>query len=161
MSRILGIDFGTVRVGLALSDELELVATPWQTLSSSPNVAQEVAQLVRQKHVTHIVLGAPLTMSGQAGAAMERTERFATALRRQLPDSIEVELIDERLSSKTAEAALKDQGHSPDTRSGLVDQLAATVILQDYLNSKRGPDSYLLPEDSFEMPWMEVPRKKR
>jgi putative holliday junction resolvase len=67
--------------------------------------------------------------------------------------------VDERLSSKTAEAALKQGGHSADARDGLVDQLAATVILQDYLNSQRGPDGYLLPDESFDMPWMAGPPK--
>jgi putative holliday junction resolvase len=155
MARVLGIDYGTVRVGLALSDEMELVASPLTTLQNLPGLEEDIARMVRAKQIQRVVVGAPLTMSGKSGPAMARTERFVTLLRRQLPDSVPVELVDERLSSKTAEAALKVQGHDIRAKDGLVDQLAATVILQDYLNSQRGPESYLLPEESYEMPWLD------
>lgn len=161
MSRILGIDHGTVRVGLALSDEMELVASPLKTLPNSPNIVHEIAQLVRAKHVKKVVVGLPIRMDGQKGSATERVERFADLLGKALEHDIPVEFADERLSSKTAERALKRDGHEIIPQEGLVDQLAAAVILQDYLNSQRGPDSYLLPDDSFDMPWMEDSRSKR
>jgi putative holliday junction resolvase len=161
MARVLGIDYGTVRIGLALSDELELVASPLETLQNEPEVEEHIAQIIRRKKAQRVVIGAPYTLSGKAGAAMGRTEAFVKRLKKQLPENIEVLLVDERLSSKTAETALKDQGQAIKPQEGLVDQLAATIILQDHLNAQRGPESYLLPEESYEMPWMEDPSAGR
>lgn len=153
--RILAIDHGTVRIGLALSDEMELVATPLMTLPNSPHLVSDIARLIREKHVGKVVVGLPIRMSGLKGSATERVEKFADLLGKTLHHDVPIEFIDERLSSVTAEKALKRDGHIIDPKEGLVDQLAATVILQDYLNQQRGPDSYLLPDDSYDMPWME------
>ncbi len=161
MPRILGIDHGTVRIGLALSDEMELVASPLKTLANGPQVIQEIARLVRAKHVSKIVIGLPIRMDGFKGTAIERVEKFADLLGKALDHEVPIDFSDERLSSKTAERALKREGHEIDPKEGVVDQLAATIVLQDYLNSQRGPESYLLPDDSFEMPWMTDPQDQR
>lgn len=162
MPRILAIDHGTVRVGLALSDDLELVASPLMTLANGPSLIPEILRIVKQKQVARIILGLPMLMSGGRGAASERTERFADVLGKALPHDVPIEFVDERLSSKTAERALKREGHVIDPKDGLVDQLAATVILQDYLNNQRGPAGYLLPDDAVEMPWLdEQPARRR
>jgi putative holliday junction resolvase len=161
MGRILAIDHGTVRIGLALSDEMQLVATPWMTLANGPHVVEDLARKIREKQVEKVIVGAPLLLSGAKGTAMERVERFTTMLSKALDHEIAVELVDERLSSVTAEKALKREGHVIDPKEGIVDQLAATVILQDYLNSVRGPDGYLLPYDADEMEWMHSEPKRR
>jgi len=160
MPRILGIDHGTVRVGLALSDELELVAHPLMTLQNGPQLIDEIARLIRAKHVAKVVIGAPITMGGQRGAALLRVEKFADQLGKALRHDVPIELVDERLSSVTAERALKRDGHEINPQEGLVDQVAATVILQDYLNQQRGPEGYLLPDESFDMPWLDEPGSK-
>lgn len=160
MPRILGIDHGTVRVGLALSDELELVANPLMTLQNGPQLIEEIARLIRAKHVTKVVIGAPITMGGQRGTALLRVEKFADQLGKALRHDVPIELVDERLSSVTAERALKRDGHEINPQEGLVDQVAATVILQDYLNQQRGPEGYLLPDESFDMPWLDEPGGK-
>jgi putative Holliday junction resolvase len=162
MPRILAIDHGTVRVGLALSDDMELVASPLTTLSNGATLIAEILRVVKQKQVGKIIVGLPMLMSGGRGAAAERTERFADALGKALLQEVPIEFVDERLSSKTAERALKREGHEINPKEGLVDQLAATVILQDYLNSQRGPSGYLLPDDATDMPWMdEQPHRRR
>lgn len=162
MGRILAVDHGTVRIGLALSDEMQLIASPWMTLQNGPKVVEELARKIREKQIEKVVVGAPLLLSGAKGTAMERVERFAELLGKALEHEIPVELVDERLSSVTAEKALKREGHVIDAKEGVVDQLAATVILQDYLNSSRGPDGYLLPDDADDMPWMhDEPRRKK
>jgi putative Holliday junction resolvase len=162
MPRILAIDHGTVRVGLALSDDMELVANPLTTLSNGATLIAEILSVVKQKQVGKIIVGLPMLMSGGRGAAAERTERFADALGKALLHEVPIEFVDERLSSKTAERALKREGHEINPKEGLVDQLAATVILQDYLNSQRGPSGYLLPDDATDMPWMdEQPHRRR
>ncbi len=161
MPRILGIDHGTVRIGLALSDELELVANPLKTLAASPQAVAEIARLVREKHVARIVIGLPLHMSGRRGSASDRVEKFADLLGKALTHEVPIEFVDERLSSVTAEQALKRSGQKVDAKSGVVDQIAAVVILQDYLNTQRGPEGFLLPETEFDMPWIEENKERR
>ena len=161
MSRILGIDHGTVRIGLALSDELELVANPLKTLASNKQAVEEIARLVRQKHVARVVIGLPLHMGGERGSAAERVEKFGDALSKALLHEVPVEYVDERLSSVTAERALKRAGQKVDPKSGVVDQIAAVVILQEYLNTQRGPEGFLLPDTELDMPWMDEDGKGR
>ena len=161
MPRILAIDHGTVRIGLALSDDLELVASPLATLTNSPQVIADIVRIVRDKRVGKVVIGMPILMGGQKGSAVERVEKFASLLGKAMHHEVPIDYVDERLSSVTAERALKREGHVIDSKDGLVDQLAATVILQDYLNHQRGPDSYLLPSDQYEMPWMDDEPKRR
>lgn len=162
MPRILAIDHGTVRVGLALSDDLELVASPLATLPNGPQLMAELVRIVKQKQVGRIIVGLPMLMSGGRGEAAQRTERFADLLGKALHHEVPLEFVDERLSSKTAERALKREGHEIVPKDGLVDQLAATVILQDYLNGQRGPAGYLLPDEAMDMPWLdEQPSRRR
>ena len=161
MSRILGIDFGTVRIGIALSDELELVANPLKTLAASKQSVEEIVRLVRDKRVVKIVIGMPFHMSGDKGITAERVEKFGDQISKALQHEVPVEYVDERLSSVTAERALKRSGQKVDAKSGVVDQIAAVVILQEYLNAQRGPEGFLLPETEFDMPWMDEEKGRR
>ena len=148
MSRILGIDHGTVRIGLALSDELGMFANPLKTLDAGPTVEEEIAAIVKQKRVEEIVIGLPLRMDGHRGSATERVEIFAEGLRRFLPDDMKIAFVDERLTSAAAERSLglANKQKTQDEKK-LVDQVAAVAILQDYLNTRQGPESWLLPDD--------------
>ena len=155
MGRILGIDHGTVRIGLAISDEMELVASPLRTLDARDEPVEEIVRIVRERRIERIVVGLPLHMSGQVGEAAERVEKFASELSKALHHEVPIEKVDERLSSVEAEASLSRAGVTDRrARREAVDQLAAVVILQDYLNTQRGPAGFLLPDESFEMPWM-------
>lgn len=148
MSRILGIDHGTVRIGLALSDELGMFANPLKTLDSSATVEQEIADIVQQKRVNEVVIGLPLRMDGHHGEASKRVKAFAERLRKVLPHEIRIEFVDERLTSVAAERSLGLEGKQKSReQKKLVDQVAAVAILQDYLNTKQGGDAWLLPED--------------
>jgi putative Holliday junction resolvase len=148
MSRVLGIDHGTVRIGLALSDELQMFANPLKTLDAHPDVEEEIATIVQQKRVEEVVIGLPLRMSGERGSATERVDRFADRLRKALPDEVQIHFVDERLSSAAAERSLGFTGKKLDLeQKKLVDQVAAVAILQDYLNTKAGADGWLLPEE--------------
>lgn len=162
MPRILGIDHGTVRIGLAISDELELVASPLKTLAAQHEAEREIVRIVRDKRISKIVIGMPFHMSGDKGGAAERVEKFAGMLGKALRHEVPIELVDERLSSVEAEASLSRAGITGKReRKELVDQLAAVVILQDYLNSQRGPEGFLLPEGTTGFPWEDVPPRKR
>jgi putative Holliday junction resolvase len=162
MPRILAIDHGTVRIGLALSDEMELVASPLQTLDAQQEPAREIARIIRQKQISKIIIGMPFHMNGQRGEAAERVEKFATELGKELQHSVPLEFVDERLSSVEAEAALSRAGVTGKReRNQVVDQLAAVVILQDYLNNQRGPEGYLLPDSAYDFEWSDEPKRRR
>ncbi len=148
MTRILGIDHGTVRIGLALSDELGMFAHPLKTLDTSTSVEQEIADLVTQKRIHEVVIGLPLRMDGQRGEASKRVEVFADRLRKVLPHEVRIEMVDERLTSVAAERSLGLEGKMKSLeQKKLVDQIAAVAILQDYLNTKQGAEAWLLPEE--------------
>ncbi len=154
MPRILAIDHGTVRIGLAISDEMELVASPLKTIHARNEPEREIARVVRDKGVTLIVIGLPLRMGGERGEAAERVEKFADGLGKHLRHEIPIEMVDERLSSVEAEASLSRAGITDKKeRNEIVDQLAAVVILQGYLNASRGPAGFLLPDDAGDLSW--------
>lgn len=146
--RTLGIDHGTVRIGLALSDELGLVANPLRTLDCSATVEREIAEIVRQKRVSTVVVGLPLRMDGQRGEAAQRVETFVARLNKALDHEVPVTFVDERLTSVAAERSLGLEGKQKTReQKKLVDQVAAVAILQDYLNTQAGGDSWLLPDE--------------
>ena len=162
MPKVLAIDHGTVRIGLAISDEMELVASPFKTISASDEPEQTIARIVNDKHIGKIVVGMPYRMSGEKGSAAERVEIFATRLGKELQHTVPIEFVDERLSSVEANASMARAGITGKReRDEIVDQLAAVVILQEYLNQQRGPEGYLLPDASYELDWTDEPKRRR
>jgi putative holliday junction resolvase len=162
MPRILAIDHGTVRIGLAISDEMELVASPLKTLDAQQEPEREIARIVRDRQISRLVIGMPFHLNGQKGEAAQRVETFAEKLSRALQHELPIEFVDERLSSVEAEASMSRAGITGKReRNEIVDQLAAVVILQDYLNSQRGPAGFLLPDNAYEMEWTDEPKRRR
>ena len=162
MPRILAIDHGTVRIGLALSDETEIVASPFKTIDANHEPERTLARIVQEKHIGKIVIGMPYRMSGEKGSAAERVEKFATSLGKELQHTIPIEFVDERLSSVEAEASMSRAGITGKReRNAIVDQLAAVVILQEYLNQQRGPAGFLLPDAAYELAWTDEPKRRR
>lgn len=164
MARILGIDHGTARIGLALCDEMELVASPLKTLDAGGDPLREIAEIVQGRQVEKIVVGLPLRMSGEHGEAAARVEKFVEKLGKALRHEVPIEWVDERLSSVEAEASLSRAGITDrHARREVVDQLAAVIILQEYLNSNRGPEGYLLPDESADLDvgWQTETRRGR
>ncbi len=139
MARCLGLDYGTRRVGVALSDELGLLALPLEVwpAGESAEVVRKVTQLCCERQVGTIVVGLPLNMDGSRGPAAEAAERFAEALR-QAGDR-PVVLWDERLSSRQVERMLVDADVSRRRRRQVTDKLAAQLILQSYLDAHADP----------------------
>lgn len=151
--RILGIDHGTVRIGLALSDALCMMANPLKTLDNHPQVELDIAKIVREKRVTEIVVGLPLRMDGHHGSAAERVEKFVDKLKKALDYQIPIHYVDERLSSVSAERSLGLENKKKTVeQKKLVDQVAAVAILQDHLNTRQGPDGWLIPDVDFDFP---------
>jgi putative Holliday junction resolvase len=132
MNPILGIDFGRARIGVAISDELRLLAHPLETIPANKDSAKRIAEIVRERKIDKVVVGIPRHMSGELGAAANEALEFATKLRALVP--CEVETWDERLTTVAANRALRDAGKKTRQTRNIVDQVAAQMILQGYLD---------------------------
>jgi putative Holliday junction resolvase len=132
--RRLGIDLGTVRTGLAIAEPELHVATPLCTLQhgSLRDAVQAVAQVVVREHIEQVVVGLPLRLDGTEGDSARRVRRFADELSRTT--GVALRLWDERLSSVAAERSLAAQGVRSSERRKMVDQVAAVVLLQSFLD---------------------------
>ena len=138
MNRVLGVDLGQARTGVALSDELRMLAHPLETIEnrSAEKVARRVRQIVAEKEVDCVVVGLPRHMNGSLGPAAEKAQQFVEKLRSLI--SCEVVTWDERLSTVAAERALRDAGRKTRETRGIRDQVAAQIILQSYLDRLNG-----------------------
>jgi putative pre-16S rRNA nuclease len=131
---ILALDFGRARIGAAISDELQLLAHPLETIPANEKALSRVAEIVRERKVDHVVAGIPHQMNGQIGVAATEVLQFVEKLRAILP--CPVVTWDERLTTVAAHRALRDAGKKTrDTRS-YIDQVAAQMILQSYLDGR-------------------------
>lgn len=133
MNPILALDFGQARIGVAISDELQLLAHPLETISTKKQPESRVAEIVRDRKVDHIVIGIPRRMNGQIGPAATEVLQFVEKLRAMLPCPIVT--WDERLTTVAAHRALRDAGKKTRQTRGYVDQVAAQMILQSYLDN--------------------------
>jgi putative holliday junction resolvase len=134
--RVLALDLGDARIGVAISDDARRLAVPVGTVrTGAPEDVKAIAAIVRDRDVTLVVVGHPLLLSGDAGDRAHLAERFTDALRSFL--EIPVVLHDERLSTVEAERALRAAGTTGRERRRSVDASAATVILQSFLDATR------------------------
>jgi putative holliday junction resolvase len=131
---ILALDFGRVRIGTAISDELQLLAHPLETIPANEQAFSRVAEIVRQRKIDHVVAGVPRQMKGQIGKAATEVLQFVEKLRAILP--CPVVTWDERLTTVAAHRALRDAGKKTRQTRGYVDQVAAQMILQSYLDRR-------------------------
>jgi putative Holliday junction resolvase len=136
--RVLGVDVGTVRVGLALSDPSGTLASPLDTLRRAKDGSDldRLVELLEEHEVTEVVVGDPKHLSGASGASAQDASAYAQALADRVPD-VPVHLIDERLSTVTAASSLRASGLDSRQQRGVIDQAAAVVILQQFLDSRR------------------------
>lgn len=135
--RILGLDFGEKRIGLAISDPLGATAQPLEVIDrqSLADDIDRVGEIAARRDTSKIVVGLPLNMDGSVGPQARRVRRFAARLRREL--ELDVMLWDERLSSAEAERALLHADERRSRRSEVRDAVAAAVVLQAYLDAQR------------------------
>jgi len=133
--RILGIDYGHRRVGLAISDPSGRIAFPFQTIDRRKSPApleDQIASIVQDHDIGKVVVGLPLTERGEKGTRALEVESFITSLKRQI--GCEVSSFDERFSSARAVKALHEMGERTGDDKGRVDQISATLILQNFLD---------------------------
>ncbi len=133
--RILALDHGTKRIGVAISDELKLIAQPLEFIPAEPFDAflGRLKQLVQEKAVELILVGMPRNMDGSYGPATQRVEAFVAALRQSL--SVPIKTLDERLTTAQAQRLLLQAGVRRAKRKLATDKMAAAVLLQSYLDS--------------------------
>jgi len=134
--RILALDWGTVRVGAALSDGLGMIASPYDTFPAKPQVelVRKIRDVVEREEVQRIIVGLPVNMDGSEGKSSEQARAFASIVEQEM--GIPVEMVDERLTSFEAERKLRDAGRKPSRDKSRIDRAAATILLQEYLDSK-------------------------
>lgn len=134
-SKVMGIDHGKKRVGLALSDPGCRHAFPLEAVGAKDRfkLLSRLQELVTEHGVGEVVVGLPLTMMGEVGPQAQKVQEFAERLRRKLGDAVSVELWDERLSSAQAD---RGRGGAADVKDGTRDMMAAVVILQSFLDRK-------------------------
>ena len=141
----LGVDPGTVRVGLARSDPDGVLASPLETLrrdqrSDDPEDIARIARIVMTNHVVEVIVGLPTSMSGEPGTASAAAHAYAVLIARRV-EPVPVRVVDERLSTVSAEARLREAGLGGRRRRQAVDQSAAAVILQSALDAERASGS--------------------
>ena len=136
--RILAVDFGDTRTGLAVSDELRFLASGIGYISPGgiEKTAAAVAAEAQDRGVSAVVVGHPLNMNGTAGPRAERAEEFAAMLRDKL-DGVEVVLFDERMTTMAAARYLNETNVRGKKRKGVIDTLSAQIILQNFIDSLR------------------------
>jgi len=136
--RILAIDYGRKRIGLALSDELQLTAQPLLVLkcANRRDDLRRLRDICRKQGVARILVGHPLHMTGEAGEMADEAARFAARLRKEL--GIEVDLVDERLTSWEAGQMMAETGSARQRNESSLDDVAAAIFLREYLERHRG-----------------------
>lgn len=136
MSRALGVDYGTKRVGLAVSDGLRLTARPLEVVPAK-NAVERIAEITETHDIDVIVIGLPTTMGGVEGDAARSARALAAEI--EARTGAEVVLADERFTSRIADSALLESGMKRRARRDTVDKVAAAIILQGYLDAERSP----------------------
>ena len=141
----LGLDVGHKRIGVAGCDRLGLLATEITTLkhTSFEAVVKALSALIAERQVTQLVIGLPYTLSGNVGQQATKVRSFGDRLSAAL--HLPVEYLDERLTSFQAEQMLLAEGKSPSRNKGLIDQKAAAIILQQWLDQRAQRSAALLP----------------
>jgi len=137
MGRILAIDYGQKRVGIAVTDRLQLIANGLTTILT-PEIFSFLENYTKQEPVDVFVVGLPKQMNNEPSESMKYITPFVNGLKKRYP-SIPVVFFDERFTSKIAQQTMLDSGLHKKKRQdkALVDQISATIILQSYLESKR------------------------
>ncbi len=133
--RILALDLGKKRIGIAASDELGITAQGLPTIEAAGKRAtlNELTRIAREKSAELLLVGYPLNMNAQPGPRAEWVKEYAPAL--EAHSGLPVKLWDERLTSAAASRALREGNMRPDRKSGTVDRMAAVILLQSYLDS--------------------------
>lgn len=146
----LALDVGSVRIGVAKCDAEGLLATPLVTIASGPNAVTEVYELVQEFDVKCVYVGKPISLAGKDTASTMAALDFANLLAKQLEnDSVTIRLIDERLSTVSAQRGMHEAGRNVKQSRDAIDQAAAVVILEHALAIERNSGNFVGEEVSW------------
>ncbi len=137
--KIMAIDYGDVRTGIAVSDAREILASPYTVIQESylPKLVDKIATLLQQENIAKVVIGLPRNMDGSYGYRCDACKELGAALTEQLGDALEVCYQDERLTTVMAHQVLSDNNVRGNKRKSTVDAVSAVMILQSYLDCNR------------------------
>lgn len=133
VGRLLGVDHGDRRIGLALSDPIPMIASPLKTIivNSHQDAINAILDIVKEYDIVLVVVGLPIGMKGNETAQTKHVQKFADDL---VENGIKVAMQDERLTSVSAKKSIIEQNKKPSKEKGLVDQIAAAILLQQYID---------------------------
>lgn len=133
LGRLLGVDHGDRRIGLALSDPMPMIASPLKTIvvNSNQDAINAILDIVKEYDIVLVVIGLPIGMKGNETAQTKHVQKFADDL---IENGIKVAVQDERLTSVSAKKSIIEQNKKPSKEKGLVDQIAAAILLQQYID---------------------------
>ncbi len=135
-SRILGIDYGDARIGVAISDPTRTIARPLEVIEPGKvDPVERIAEIAKEYDVKLVILGLPKLMSGEEGEMAAKVREFMQKLKDRT--DLEIRLVDERFTSKIAERELRKRKVKPSREKKKVDLYAASLLLQEYLDSHR------------------------
>lgn len=136
--KALGVDFGKARIGLAVSDDIGMLAHPLETVPAAnlDQAAARIAEIVEERGIQDLVLGLPLHVNGEEGTAVEGVRCFAAQLRKLIPNSVSFHEVDERFTTQMAMEKLHQAGRTAKDSKGIIDQAAAIEILQQWLDHR-------------------------
>jgi putative holliday junction resolvase len=137
MQRILAIDFGEKRIGLALTDPMQIIAKPYQTVQfqSNAHLLETLLQIIREQDVSLVILGLPIGSEGQETKKTLEVKKFGSFLEKSLP--VPMQYWDERFSTAEANSELKKMGYDFMKAREFVDAVAASLILRSYLENRK------------------------
>ncbi len=149
----MGIDHGTARIGVAISDEIGLLAHPLETVAAADpeRALLRLAELVASRQIEDLVVGIPLRWDGSEGSAAARVREFLAQLQARLPDTLRYHEIDESFTTLSAQEKLRAAGRNAKNSKGIIDQAAAVEILQTWLDA-RAAGTDLLAFDGDDLP---------
>jgi putative Holliday junction resolvase len=135
ITRIIGIDFGDVRVGLALSDPLQIISQPYKVVPNDESLFKKIREIVNSKNVGKIVLGLPLNLDGEDTFKTREVRKFTEILKKKI--NIPIILWDERYTTVEANEILKKMDYGIKESKDVIDKVAASIILKNYLDSNK------------------------
>lgn len=138
-TRLLGIDHGESRIGLAISDLLGTFAHPYRTLQADAQVIDQIRAIVETEQIDKIIIGLPKNMDGTLGPSAAKAKSFGERLAQAVPN-IKILLWDERLTTLEAQRILHTAGKNTKQSKKMIDQVAAQILLQNYIDSLQWAD---------------------
>jgi putative Holliday junction resolvase len=133
--RIMSIDHGAVRVGIAISDPMQIIARPYKVIINNDDLLDEITSIIKKERIGKIILGLPLNLAGEDTQKTKEVRDFAEKLKKDI--SIPIILWDERYTTVEANEALQEMGYNIHESKDVIDKVAASLILRNYLENNK------------------------